>query len=104
MVRELTHFIGGKHTPGTSGAFGDVYDPNTGTVQARVPLADRAETTAAIADAAAAQPEWGEWNPQRRARVLLNFLRLVENAVRVYQLTRVAVEDEPGVYGPSTRT
>ncbi|KOU01185.1 methylmalonate-semialdehyde dehydrogenase [Streptomyces sp. NRRL F-5755] len=78
MVRELTHFIGGKHTPGTSGAYGDVYDPNTGTVQARVPLADRDETTAAIADAAAAQPEWGEWNPQRRARVLLEFLRLVE--------------------------
>ncbi|MEU7187038.1 CoA-acylating methylmalonate-semialdehyde dehydrogenase [Streptomyces sp. NPDC039022] len=78
MVRELTHFIGGEHVPGTSGAHGEVYDPNTGTVQARVPLAGQAETAAAVADAAAAQPEWGEWNPQRRARVLLNFLRLVE--------------------------
>ncbi|MFD7101394.1 CoA-acylating methylmalonate-semialdehyde dehydrogenase [Streptomyces celluloflavus] len=77
-VRELTHFIGGKHTPGTSGAFGDVYDPNTGEVQARVPLADRAETEAAIADAAEAQLVWGAWNPQRRARVLLRFLQLVE--------------------------
>ncbi|MBP2406196.1 CoA-acylating methylmalonate-semialdehyde dehydrogenase [Streptomyces syringium] len=78
MVRELTHFIGGRHTPGTSGAYGDVYDPNTGAVQARVPLANRAETEAAVADAAEAQREWGEWNPQRRARVLLRFLRLVE--------------------------
>ncbi|MFF5126484.1 CoA-acylating methylmalonate-semialdehyde dehydrogenase [Streptomyces syringium] len=78
MVRELTHFIGGRHTPGTSGAYGDVYDPNTGAVQARVPLANRAETEAAVADAAAAQREWGEWNPQRRARVLLRFLQLVE--------------------------
>ncbi|MEU5053153.1 CoA-acylating methylmalonate-semialdehyde dehydrogenase [Streptomyces sp. NPDC021096] len=78
MVRELTHFIGGKHTPGTSGLFTDVYDPNTGAVQARVPLAGREDTAAAIADAAAAQPEWGEWNPQRRARVLLRFLQLVE--------------------------
>ncbi|WP_431038737.1 CoA-acylating methylmalonate-semialdehyde dehydrogenase [Streptomyces sp. P6-2-1] len=77
-VRELTHFIGGKHTPGTSGSFADVYDPNTGEVQARVPLASRAETEAAIADAARAQREWGEWNPQRRARVLLRFLQLVE--------------------------
>ncbi|MCW5249843.1 MULTISPECIES: CoA-acylating methylmalonate-semialdehyde dehydrogenase [unclassified Streptomyces] len=77
-VRELTHFVGGKHTPGTSGAFGDVYDPNTGRVQALVPLADRAETEAAITDAASAQPGWAEWNPQRRARVLLAFLRLVE--------------------------
>ncbi|MGA5870127.1 CoA-acylating methylmalonate-semialdehyde dehydrogenase [Streptomyces cinereoruber] len=79
MVRELTHFIGGKHTAGTSGLFGDVYDPNTGTVQARVPLAGRADTEHAIADAVAAQREWGAWNPQRRARVLLRFLQLVED-------------------------
>ncbi|MFF2040300.1 CoA-acylating methylmalonate-semialdehyde dehydrogenase [Kitasatospora sp. NPDC058170] len=78
MVRELTHFIGGKHVTGTSGVFGDVYDPNTGTVQARVPLAGRAETEAAIADAEQAQTEWAAWNPQRRARVLLRFLQLVE--------------------------
>ena len=38
-VRELTHFVGGKHVAGTSGRFGDVFDPNTGHVQARVPLA-----------------------------------------------------------------
>ncbi|MCB8904948.1 MULTISPECIES: CoA-acylating methylmalonate-semialdehyde dehydrogenase [unclassified Streptomyces] len=78
MVRELTHFIGGKHTTGTSGLFADVYDPNTGAVQARVPLAGRADTETAIADAEAAQQEWGRWNPQRRARVLLRFLQLVE--------------------------
>ncbi|MEW1613629.1 MULTISPECIES: CoA-acylating methylmalonate-semialdehyde dehydrogenase [unclassified Streptomyces] len=78
MVRELTHFIGGKHTPGTSGTYGDVHAPNTGRVQARVPLAGRSETEAAMADAAQAQVEWGEWNPQRRARVLPRFLQLVE--------------------------
>lgn len=77
-VRELSHFIGGKHTPGTSGTYGDVYDPNTGEVQAHVPLADRAETEAVITDSVEAQREWGEWNPQRRARVLLRFLQLVE--------------------------
>ncbi|MFD5512197.1 CoA-acylating methylmalonate-semialdehyde dehydrogenase [Streptomyces sp. NPDC127051] len=78
MVRELTHFIGGKHTTGTSGLYADVYDPNTGAVQARVPLAGRADTEAAIADAEEAQVEWGQWNPQRRARVMLRFLQLVE--------------------------
>ncbi|KMO94588.1 CoA-acylating methylmalonate-semialdehyde dehydrogenase [Streptomyces roseus] len=78
MVRELTHFIGGKHTTGTSGLFADVYDPNTGSVQARVPLAGRADTEAAIANAEEAQAEWEQWNPQRRARVLLRFLQLVE--------------------------
>ncbi|MEV5200041.1 CoA-acylating methylmalonate-semialdehyde dehydrogenase [Streptomyces sp. NPDC053720] len=78
MVRELTHFIGGKRTAGTSGNFADVYDPNTGAVQARVPLAGPREVRAAIADAAAAQVEWAGWNPQRRARVLLRFLQLTE--------------------------
>ncbi|MEV4742574.1 CoA-acylating methylmalonate-semialdehyde dehydrogenase [Streptomyces sp. NPDC049555] len=78
MVRELTHFIGGKHVHGTSGLFTDVYDPNTGAVQAKVPLAGREETALAIADAAAAQPQWAQWNPQRRARVLLRFLQLVD--------------------------
>lgn len=78
MVRELTHFIGGKHTTGTSGLFADVHDPNTGAVQARVPLAGRADTEAAIANAEEAQAGWGQWNPQRRARVLMRFLQLVE--------------------------
>ncbi|MEU2833429.1 CoA-acylating methylmalonate-semialdehyde dehydrogenase [Streptomyces lavendulae] len=78
MVRELTHFIGGKHTTGTSGLFADVYDPNTGAVQARVPLAGRADTEAAVANAEEAQADWGRWNPQRRARVLMRFLQLVE--------------------------
>ncbi|MFE3598615.1 CoA-acylating methylmalonate-semialdehyde dehydrogenase [Streptomyces sp. NPDC059142] len=77
-ARELTHFVGGKHTRGTSGSYGEVYDPNTGEVQALVPLANRTEAEAVIADSANAQPEWGEWNPQRRARVLMRFLQLVE--------------------------
>ncbi len=55
-----------------------MYDPNTGTVQARVPLAGRADTEAAIANAEEAQADWGQWNPQRRSRVLLRFLQLVE--------------------------
>ncbi|MFE9246414.1 CoA-acylating methylmalonate-semialdehyde dehydrogenase [Nocardiopsis sp. NPDC006938] len=78
MVSELTHFVHGRNVPGRSGRFGDVYDPSTGRVRARVPLADREETEAVVADAEAAQVEWGSWSPQRRARVLLRFLQLVE--------------------------
>ncbi|MGK2938685.1 MAG: aldehyde dehydrogenase family protein, partial [Solirubrobacteraceae bacterium] len=63
MARELTHFIGGQHVKGTSGRFGDVFDPNTGEVQARVPLATTAEVEAAIANAAEAQLVWAEYNP-----------------------------------------
>jgi malonate-semialdehyde dehydrogenase (acetylating)/methylmalonate-semialdehyde dehydrogenase len=76
-MRELTHFVGGTHVAGTSGRFSDVFDPSTGEVQARVPLASTAEVEAAIANAEAAQLEWGAWNPQRRSRVLLRFLDLI---------------------------
>jgi malonate-semialdehyde dehydrogenase (acetylating)/methylmalonate-semialdehyde dehydrogenase len=77
MVRELTHFIGGKHVAGRSGRFADVFDPNLGQVQARVPLADASELAAAVANAAAAQPAWAATNPQRRARVMMRFVDLL---------------------------
>ncbi|MEX5632799.1 CoA-acylating methylmalonate-semialdehyde dehydrogenase [Parafrankia sp. FMc2] len=77
MARELSHHIDGKPVAGTSGRYGDVFDPNTGEVAARVPLASADEVAQAIATAAAVQPEWAAWNPQRRARVLMRFVDLV---------------------------
>ena len=47
-MREIGHFIGGKEVKGTSGRFGDVFDPNTGEVQARVAFAKHAEVEHAI--------------------------------------------------------
>ena len=78
MVRELTHFIGGRHVKGTSGRFGDVYNPATGEVQAKVPLASAAEVRAAVENAKAAQPAWAAVNPQRRARVMMEFVQLLK--------------------------
>jgi malonate-semialdehyde dehydrogenase (acetylating)/methylmalonate-semialdehyde dehydrogenase len=77
-MREIGHFIGGKAVKGSSGRFGDVFDPNTGEVQAKVALAKRSEVEHAIADAEAAQPAWAAVNPQRRARVMFKFLDLVQ--------------------------
>ncbi|MFO1117082.1 MAG: CoA-acylating methylmalonate-semialdehyde dehydrogenase [Beijerinckiaceae bacterium] len=77
MAKELTHFIGGKHVKGTSGRFTDAYQPMTGEVISKVPLASKAEVRAAIENAKAAQPGWAATNPQRRARVLMKFLDLV---------------------------
>ncbi|SFT53146.1 malonate-semialdehyde dehydrogenase (acetylating) / methylmalonate-semialdehyde dehydrogenase [Actinopolyspora lacussalsi subsp. righensis] len=76
MTTELEHFIDGKRVAGTSGNHDDVFDPNTGGVQARVPLASSGEVDAAVRGAAEAQREWANWNPQRRARVLMRFLEL----------------------------
>ena len=77
MIRELTHFVGGKNVAGRSGRFDDVFEPNTGAVQSKVPLASEAEMAAAVADAAAAQPGWAAMNAQKRARVLMKFLDLI---------------------------
>ncbi|MEO0485073.1 MAG: CoA-acylating methylmalonate-semialdehyde dehydrogenase [Pseudomonadota bacterium] len=76
-MQELTHFLNGAQTPGTSGRFADVMNPATGEVQAKVPLASTAEVNEAVAIAAAAQPAWAATNPQRRARVMMAFVSLL---------------------------
>ncbi|MFM9862087.1 MAG: CoA-acylating methylmalonate-semialdehyde dehydrogenase [Micropepsaceae bacterium] len=77
-MRELTHFVAGRHVKGTSGRFGDVYNPATGEVQARTPLASTGEMRGAVEAALKAFPEWSAQNPQKRARVMFNFKALVE--------------------------
>ena len=76
-MREVGHFIGGRTVAGTSGRMADVYRPATGEVQARVALASADEVRAAIDNAAAAQPAWAAMNPQRRARVMMRFVALL---------------------------
>jgi malonate-semialdehyde dehydrogenase (acetylating)/methylmalonate-semialdehyde dehydrogenase len=77
-MREIGHFIGGKEVKGGSGRFGDVFNPNTGEVQAKVAFAKQSEVAHAIAVAEAAQAAWAATNPQRRARVLMKFLDLAQ--------------------------
>ncbi|MEL6565582.1 MAG: CoA-acylating methylmalonate-semialdehyde dehydrogenase [Pseudomonadota bacterium] len=76
-MQELTHYLNGAPVAGTSGRFADVMNPATGEVQARVPLASAAEVDQAVALAAEAQPAWAATNPQRRARVLMKFVDLL---------------------------
>ena len=63
---------------GTSGRFGDVYNPASGEVQAKVALATPAEVDTAVAAAAAAFPDWSSQPPLRRARVLFRFREIFE--------------------------
>ncbi|MBU0778918.1 MAG: aldehyde dehydrogenase family protein, partial [Alphaproteobacteria bacterium] len=76
-MQDLTHYMNGAHVAGTSGRFADVFNPATGEVQARVPLANAAEMDQAVQFAAAAQPKWAAVNPQRRARVMMKFVELL---------------------------
>jgi len=76
-MQELSHYLNGAPVKGGSGRFADVMNPATGEVQARVPLASADEIAEAVETAAMAQPAWAATNPQRRARVLMEFVRLL---------------------------
>ena len=98
-MRTIDHFIGGRPVAGASGRFSDVFDPNTGQVQARVPLASAAELDAAIGNAAAAQKGWAATNPQRRARVMFEFKRLLE--IHMDELARLLSSEHGKVLADS---
>ena len=55
-MRDITHFIDGASLVGASGRYGDVFNPNTGEVQAKVALASAAEVDLAVQAALRAQP------------------------------------------------
>ncbi len=76
-MRQIDHFIVGG-SGGTPARKSPVFDPNTGVVQAEVALGDAATLERAVQAALAAQPAWAAVNPQRRARVMFEFKRLVE--------------------------
>ena len=79
-THDIGHWIGGRPSAGTGDAgrrTQAVYNPATGAVARQVLLASRADVDAAVAAAQAAQPAWGDTPPIRRARVMNNFLALL---------------------------
>ncbi len=77
QTTDVGHFIGGQAVPGSGGRQQAVYNPATGAVARQVALASVEDVAAAVAAASAAQPAWGDTPPIRRARVLNNFLALL---------------------------
>ena len=54
-MRQIGHFVDGKLIAGSSGRSKDIFNPNTGEVQAQVNMATPSELDAAVASAAKAQ-------------------------------------------------
>jgi malonate-semialdehyde dehydrogenase (acetylating) / methylmalonate-semialdehyde dehydrogenase len=77
-MRTINHFVGGQDVAGKSGRFGDVFNPATGEVQAKVALASKAEVDAAVKVALDAFPKWSNTPPLIRARVMFRFKQLIE--------------------------
>lgn len=78
-MRDIHHFIDGQTYAPKADRHGDVYNPNTGEVQARVGFGGADVVNKAVSGAVEAQRKWAAMNPQRRARVLFKFKDLVES-------------------------
>ena len=73
----IGHHIDGARVDGASGRTAEVFNPATGEVRAHVALASADEMARAVDVARRAQPAWASVNPQRRARVMMAFVRLL---------------------------
>ncbi|MCR2832834.1 CoA-acylating methylmalonate-semialdehyde dehydrogenase [Parerythrobacter lacustris] len=76
-MRQVDHFIVGGAGSG-SGRKHSIWNPSTGEIQAEVVLGDASTLQRAVDAAKSVQPEWAATNPQKRARVMFEFKRLVE--------------------------
>ena len=71
------HYINGQTVEGTSGNFGDIYNPSKGEVQAKVALASKEEVEGAIAAAQAAFAGWSATSVVKRGRILQNLVQVL---------------------------
>ena len=77
MAKELHHIIGGKSVKGTSGRFADVFNPATGEVAARAPLASAEEIDGVVRIASDAFAGWAATPTPKRAAVMFAMRELV---------------------------
>ncbi|MCK5574381.1 MAG: CoA-acylating methylmalonate-semialdehyde dehydrogenase, partial [Sphingomonadales bacterium] len=77
MSRVIGHFVNGASVEGTSGRFGDVFNPSKGEKIAQVALASKAEVEGVIAVAQEAFPAWSATSVVKRARVLQNLVQIL---------------------------
>ncbi len=78
ITERVSHWIGGRVVPGTSGREGPVYNPATGQVARRVDFASVDEVAAAVAAAKAAFPAWRATSLSKRTDIMFKIRNLVE--------------------------
>ena len=77
QTTDITHWYAGQAQRGTGTRTQTVWNPTTGAAARQVLLASADDVHAAVAAAKAAQPAWADTPPIRRARVMNNFLALM---------------------------
>ncbi|HWD05967.1 MAG TPA: CoA-acylating methylmalonate-semialdehyde dehydrogenase [Amycolatopsis sp.] len=91
MTERISHWIDGKPDTRVAGRTGDVYDPATGEVRAKVDFADQADVDRAVAAAAAALPGWRGTSLAGRTRVLFAFRELL--SARKHELAKIITSE-----------
>ena len=74
----LSLWINGKALASAGTRTADVFNPATGQVIRRTPLASKQDVNLAVAAARAAFPGWRDTTPLRRARILMRFRELMQ--------------------------
>ncbi len=74
----IGHYLDGHVQDSGSEHFSDVFNPATGSVQARVALASQRTVDDAVASALKAFQAWSEQSSLRRARVMFKFKQLLD--------------------------
>lgn len=75
--KTIPHIINGQKQDKAS-RYGDIYNPATGAITARAPLATAADVSHAVAAAKEAFTGWAATPPVRRARVMFKFKQLLD--------------------------
>jgi malonate-semialdehyde dehydrogenase (acetylating)/methylmalonate-semialdehyde dehydrogenase len=74
----LSHLFAGRSVASSAASFGDVFNPSTGEVIARVPLGTAEDVDAAVQAARAAFADWSSTPAPKRAGVLFRYREVLE--------------------------
>ena len=75
----IEHWINGTHEPSSSNRYGDIYNPATGQVIAKLPMGNSGDLDKAVNAAELAFKSWSKTSITRRSQVLFKYKELLES-------------------------
>lgn len=95
-MKIIPHYINGQQVNGSGKNNGDVFNPATGEISAKVAFATEEETSLAIEAAKNALTSWSKTPPLKRARVMFKFKELIEQ--RTDELAEIITKEHGKVF------
>ena len=95
-MKIIPHYINGQQVNGSGKNNGDVFNPATGEISAKVAFATEKETSLAIEAAKNALTSWSKTPPLKRARVMFKFKELIEH--RTDELAEIITREHGKVF------